>query len=238
MNNIEKTLTLNIEKIKKAAHKYKEENPSLTYTQALQKVSVILFDKPYEEIKKTLLDKQQEKNSVIIVEYGSESILTLNGEYVSQCCVGTDMEIPISKLESMAESLACANNTKYHRVFLPVVLKDSFETEDILSLAKYMGYFNEQNIFDEIESSDTTIIVNDMLSPYKFDGDWENEIADSVESDEDYRDFCLWHIETEKGYDKYEFFISFKELCEAKQINNNTWIINYENLDLKVEIKR
>ena len=182
MTNIEKTLTLNTEKLKKAARKYKLEHPDLTYGQCLQKVSVLLFDKTYEEIKSTLLDKMEEDNNVTIIHIGSEQILTLNGEYVSQLSIGTDMEMSEQSLYSMAQSLASTNNTQVSNFHLPYgILGEEWENEEAIALVGYMGGF-DVCLIDLVENMNTTVFLNGMYSPYKPNGDWESEIVDSVEA--------------------------------------------------------
>jgi hypothetical protein len=74
-----------------------------------------------------------------------------------------------------------------------------------------------------------------MLCNYSLDGDWQNTMLEVFEEDDDY-DTCIWHLELNNG--EYEFFIYFNELCNAKQINNNTWSINAGGNLLTIEFKK
>lgn len=230
---------LTIKKIKNSAKRLKtiinEIEKPINYNQALQIQSQSLFAKSYEEIKETILKEKTENTynqPVFIFVYQSESIVVFNEEYVTQTNIGTESEISYKSLYSMAESLAAINNTSVVKNSLPHVLNEDWEVEDVILLAKKMHFFNQHNIFLELES-DCKIFINDMHCPYALNGDWESEIEDN----EDGENMCVWYPEMTHFDSFYEFFISFKDLCDAVY-SDGTWLILQNNETIAIEITK
>jgi len=215
-----------------------------------QIVSQSLFNKPYEEIKNTLLlddssEPQHPVDMVHLLEYGSEHILTVNGCYVVCTANGTDLQISHNDIEDRASALASDKNTSVNHVILPQVLcPEEWEYEEVVALAKTMGYFNPQgSIFEQFEKLDTEIFFGGRHCPYDINGDWmgeiENEASDYYERVQDgdeyekdsYLDTVIWYPELIGGYGgydgNYELYVTFRELCCANYLNDatNQWSI-------------
>ena len=207
--------------------KYRAMGTKLTHSQGLQELSSILFQKPYEEIKATILNSNGEKNgnntknTVVILQAAEESILVVNGEYVAGDFPRTDMEMGYKNLWLMGQSIAKEKNT--HLVHLPVPIYDieNFETDDVINRAEKMGFFNpEGSLFKTLlTKTDVIYMVNNIQNPYPMDGEWMEQVEEEGE------DAVVWHMEMEKDYEKYEFYVTFKELCEAKKVDERTWVI-------------
>lgn len=207
--------------------KYLSMGKSLTHSQSLQELSDILFQKPYEEIKATILNsngekKNDNKNTVVILQAAEESILVVNGEYVAGDFPRTDMEMGYKNLWLMGQSIAKEKNT--HLVHLPVPIYDieNFETDDVINRAEKMGLFNPEGSLLKtlLTKTDVIYMVNNIQNPYPMDGEWMEQVEEEGE------DAIVWHMEMEKDYEKYEFYVTFKELCEAKKVDERTWIIS------------
>jgi hypothetical protein len=221
--------------------KYLSMGTEITHSQSLQELSNILFEKPYEEIKATVLSEKtsvkETRDTVIILQANEESILVVNGEYITGDFPGTDLNMGYNNLFQMGLSLAMQHNTFLQHLPVPIRDIEDFETDDIIKRAEKMGYFeNERSLFKTlITNNDLVFIVNGNREPYSLDDDWISQVEEEGE------DALVWQMETEKNSNKYEFYINFKELCEANKINEKTWIISNKisfnetcNVELKV----
>ena len=212
----------------------------ISHAQSLQELSNILFEKPYEEIKATILSqktsKKNEQNTVIILQADAESILVVNGEYITCDFPGTDMNMGHSNLFQMGVNLANQHNTVLQHFPVPISDIEDFETDDIIKRAEKMGYFNsEPSLFKTLlMNNDLIFIVNGNREPYNLDGDWIEKVEEEGE------DAVVWHMEHQSGFEQYEFFITFKELCEAQKIDEKTWVIKNKishDITINIELK-
>ena len=218
------------EHFKKSAKRLKSKlltvGTELSYNQCLQMLSQSLYSKPYEEIKATLFENTESDNFVVVLKYGSEKILTLNGEYVSQLNIGTEIEETENALFSTAESLAIQHGTSVKTVDIPEILGDEWDTHEVIDLAEKMGYFQHKTtIFDLLEDHDNHILINGSKNYYRMDGDFVDEMINCY--DDDPLGTIVWHPElfNSEG-EKLEFYISFEELCNATTKDGKQWIIN------------
>ena len=216
---------------------------------ALQIVAHTLLGKPYEEIKATLLDTatpaEQAPYSVCVLHYGSESLLLLNGNYITGCYPGTDLEIPLRTLLDQGHTLAAQHNTVLKEVHLPAILAPDFETDDMIRLAERMGELKPHpsifDCFEMVDSGKKTVLIDDNKGVYSLNGDYLGELETAAENDGDY----LGELETAAENDEdpfsvtvwmpeyydnegqfFEFFVSFAELCDATTNDNGqTWSV-------------
>ena len=197
----------------------------ISHAQSLQELSNILFEKPYEEIKATILSQQSDQknaeNTVIILQADAESILVVNGEYITGDFPGTDMNMGYANLSQMGDSLAHQHKTVLQYLPVPIADIEDFETDDIIKRAEKMGYFKSGSSLLKtlLTNNDLIFIVNGNRESYNLDGDWIEKIEEEGE------EAVVWHMEHQSGFEQYEFFITFKELCEAQKIDEKTWVI-------------
>lgn len=225
------SLTISEKQFKNAAKRLRENHLNdSTHAQSLQNLSQILFNKPFEEVKATLFNNENNSpsdNKVFILSYGSEKILVENDSYITGLSIGTELAITEKQLFSMAESLAFTNNTTLREITLPEILNEEYEIHEIINLAKYMGYFSEfGSIFDKFESCNTPLLMNN--STFGLDGDWIEQL-ESLPLDEDPKEHVIWAAEIGEPLTKFEIYISFQELCEATTQDGKTWILENEN---------
>lgn len=237
-----KSIEISEQLFKNAAKRLKNNLPqnveNFSYNQCLQLLSQSFFCKSFEEIKSTLFEENNVFYPVIIFHYGSESILTKNGHYVYQRCIGTDNEITEEQLYSMALSAASEHNSEVKDVYLPEILGDKLETDEVIELARMMGYFTYENtIFDLLETFNIKIIINGELCHYRLDGDYVNDmINEGYETLDDLYDHIVWHPEfTDIDGHKHELYITFKELCNASTTDQKEWIVESEGIEYIIE---
>lgn len=86
-----------------------------------------------------------------------------------------------------------------------------------MKIAKKMGYLKKTpSIFDEIERA-KVIIVDHQVNSYTLDGEWMSEMENE--------DSIIWEINIcEQGVSR-EYYVSFKELCEATLEDDGKWLL-------------
>lgn len=225
-----KALILTEDKIKKSAKRLKNLIENKNYNQCLQLISQSFFSKSFEEIKKTLLNDNSKKNQnkVFLIHYNNQILLTLNNLYILDLNSNISINDIYSEANKLAEDYSCLVN----KIYLPLLFGDQVTSaDDILSLTKKMGYFdNKETIFDLLNKNNIKIFVNDIHCPYTISEDWHDKCFDEGE------EACIWFIEMQEGFEYYEFFITFKELCNAYTEDYITWFIPYEKYTLKIDI--
>lgn len=97
-----------------------------------------------EQIASILGQDPNQKNQVIILQYKYESILIKNGEYVTGNYPGTDLCVTDQQFLTQAQSLAITSDCALKVVILPHTLPEEYETEDIMVLARQMGYITSE----------------------------------------------------------------------------------------------
>jgi hypothetical protein len=214
-----------------------EQGTPVKFNQCLQLICQSLYSKPYEEIIKTLSDPliviEKTHSRVHILHYGNEEVITVDGDYVSSRCVGTDMEVSADAFASQAEHLAISKGVSVDRIYLPCILAEDYDSDDcIIALADRMGYFDYgTSLFDAIENLDGKVFIDDRYCEYGLNADWMDaleQVRDDSEGDEEeINDATVMYIETQHGMDMYEYAVSFDEMCKAKPINAQLteWVI-------------
>lgn len=203
-----------------------------SYNQCLQLLSQSLTDKPFEELKETLFNEKNKTttnfSTVVILHYGSEAILTVDGAFVKQLCVGSDMEISFYELYNVAKIMANEKNMTIREFNLPQISYDDWQIDDIINLAEKLGYFKyEKPLIDVIEDSQTIIFNNvftgEFIAKNNLNGDWEQEFDDP----EDLSD-VIWFLEhTTEDYRFFELYFTLKNIGNAVKIKgkNNQWLL-------------
>tara|TARA_B100000700_G_scaffold69353_2_gene76898 strand:- start:14265 stop:14999 length:735 start_codon:yes stop_codon:yes gene_type:complete len=220
------SITVSEKQFKNSAKRLKslleEKNNSFSYNQCLQLLSQSLTSKPFEEVKSTLFNEEnnQDIGSVVIFSYGSESILTSNGEYIKQLCVGSDDEITYNELYEIAELLANEKRTHIREFELPEILDNEWQIDDVIHLADILGYFKYKTPLIEIieEANNILIEVNGLkfLAPNNLNGDW----YDTIEDTENFKD-VVWFLEyQDQDFNFSEFYLTLQNIGNAKKISN------------------
>lgn len=228
------------------------ESSTIGHQQALQIMSQALFSKPYEEVKATLLSGKREKSQdpskndelfvpILILKYGSKSILTSQGEIVVIRSPDSDADTSESGLREVAnqqEILYRKPANSYREVHLPEVLPTNCNVEDIINLAEAMGYFRYQKtIFDLMDTTDLKIFIEGRSCPYGLNGNYEGDIQAAIENQESPLGQCIWYAECEQGGDLYEYFFTFGDLLAARSDDGRNWIVPHADKYSKVHIE-
>jgi hypothetical protein len=221
----------------------------LSNNDLLQKISQALFSKSFEEIQKTIFtDNEIELNSeidttilnhssaqkVIVLSYGAEKLLMINGELESatHIYVGDEDEKTFKEILKEAEYEALERDClPFKEVTIPEILGDEWDYDDIIELANKMGYFKYENtLFDLIESPNY-IFINDQHSPFGLDNNWVKEIVSEHVCNYDIGNSTIWHIEifSDNSDDFNEYYFTFNDICNATLNKNKTWSINEYN---------
>lgn len=249
-------IALSEAQMKKAAGRMKgmiaarvNEGRAVSHAWMLECLSHGFFGKPYGEVRTTLLNAPDEgvvstkktgnvAPRVILIEYRSELILTVDGEYVTGSFPGTDLEIPKSAMRSQAENLAHLNDSVVGFVELPELLPDDWETDDILELADRLGYFTYKTPFHELIERDPLVVFKNSAVRWGMDGDYLDNLKGEIEA-KPWRSVVsqeiAWSPEFQSGADKYELYFSLQDLGRAKEVKPCHWVIRSEELDCTFE---
>ncbi|KRW83664.1 hypothetical protein [Marinobacter sp. P4B1] len=236
--------TITEKQLKKAAKYLKRElnmpgraGKPVTHAWLLESLCQGLYGKPYGELRAALFSGQHgaeldsgvnAASPVLLLSYGSETVLTLNGEYVCSQSPGSDMEIPLSALSAQAASLASQHGCTASQVELPELLGDEWEIDDILELAGKLGYFRYKKPFVHLLSgTPVTVIYGGVAQVESLDGDHMDAIRCDIDSGEPWRDVferkLVWSPDFSKGFTNCELFFSYEELGRAEEIRPNVW---------------
>ena len=230
------------------------DKSKLSNNDLLQFMSQAFFDKPFEELRATLLSNElpakvvpkptiSDIPLVILAHYGSESVLIVKGEYQVSRAIGTDMEISAQEIRNQADNMARVLNSHVEQAYLPVILAEDWEYEDIVKLATDMGYgMVAETIFDLLENYDIKIFINGIHTGYQPNDQWKSEMAseyDADDKDNDARDHMIWSPEIHTNQSDYfqEFYFSFNELCNATYTKTG-WIVPFHNTSVIVSFFR
>jgi len=167
-------------------------------------------------------------SSVLLLSYGSETVLTLNGQYVCSQGPGSDMEIPFAALSAQAVSLANQHGCTVSQVELPELLGEDWEIDDVLELAGKLGYFRYEKPFVHLLSgTPLTVIYDGVAQVESLDDDHMDAIRCDIDSGEPWRDVferkLVWSPDFSKGFTSCELFFSYGELGRAEEIRPNVW---------------
>lgn len=199
-----------------------------------------LFGKPYGEVRSTLLAAPVEVGSgetagnnvaprVLLIDYGSETFLTLDGQYVTSTCPGTDMELPDFAIQAQAGTLASLHETWVHRVELPELLNEEWEADDVIGLAEMLGYFRYARPLHELLDRGPLVIFKSAAERWVLDGDYMDELRALVDEGQPWRqgirEEIVWSPDFTVGFDKYELYCTLADLGAAKESAPNVWVI-------------
>lgn len=211
------------------------------YNKILQSICQGLFQVPYEELK-VLLNKEVNLNNptsrFYMLVHGDYIILSLEDKIITS--MPNISDTTIDAVRSTAQKQASKSNAKFIEYHLPQLVMDLTTNqkqadEDIMSLAKKMGLFNDfGDIFTKIDSN-SGVLIDGKYNNNTLDGEAFTNIVDAWE--EDGYDHVVWSPEIETGRSLYEFFFSFDELCNAKTTDGIIWTIIYSGHELKIEFK-
>lgn len=219
------------------------DKSALSNNQLLQKLSQAFFSKPFEEIQKTIFNESNEVSDngvsrVFIFHYGGESILSVDGCFdISTCEPGADghKKIEFNDLFSEAEKVAKKLNAfPFSEVTLPEILESDWIEEDVITLAKKIGYFKYQTtLFGLIDSNTTKNFIDGEYVPFSLDGEWEEKMIGEHEEypEEKIGDCFIWSAEvgTNKSPDFKEYFFTFNDICNAVLRDDGSWLIKENN---------
>ena len=224
---------------------------SVSHAWLLESMSKGLFGKPYGEVRVTLLAEAVESGSdetaghnvaprVLLIDYGSERFLTLDGQYVTSTCPGTDMELPDFAIQAQAGTLASTHQTWVHRIELPELLNDEWEADDVIGLAEMLGYFRYARPLYELLDQSPVVLFRSAAERWALDGDYMDELRFLIDEGQPWRqgirEEIVWSPDFTVGPDKYEFYFTLAELGAAKETAPNVWIIPSAS-DNDVEIR-
>lgn len=202
----------------------------------LQAVSQALFGVPYEEAKATLLkdhdDSAPQPSPVWLLYYGTETVLTLHGNYVSSCAPGTDMETPLHALRAQATALARQYGATVRECQLPEILPDDWEMDALLKLA------DDLNLF--LHADPLWCLLNESGHRFFFDGSHcAYGINDITQIDEDdFMSTVFWMVECENGFEDYLHFADLKHIKPIRGHGAGShWIYSRPWGDVVLEVR-
>lgn len=235
-----------------AIHNRLEDGQAVSYAWVLESLSKGIFGKPYGEARSTLLaasakpvragsDTGNAAPRVMLLEFRSELILTVDGKYVTGSFPGTDLEIPRAAMRSQAENLANLNDSTVGFVELPELLSGDWETDDIIELAARLGYFTYKCPLHEQLDKDPLVIFKSAAQRWGLDGDYLGYLIVEIESGEPWRSVLsseiAWSPDFHVGFAKHEFFFSLQDLGEAKEVAPDRWVVRDRHLNEDFEFK-
>jgi hypothetical protein len=223
----------------KAVKARSDEGKSVSHAWMLEALSQAFWQKPYGEIKATILDNNPKESKgdpslnnkagrVHILEYGNEEILVLDREYVTGNFPGTDLEVPSDFIDKQAETLAGSHGSFVKRVILPEVLPEDYETDDIINLADRLGYFQYRQPFIEAIDDCLEMYLNGDSCGFGLDDgfegsfQWELQTTDFEELMEEHP---VWMPEVFHAAVLHEYFFSLNDLGRAKEISPGHWAL-------------
>jgi hypothetical protein len=257
-------ITLSEQKITDAAHRIKTLFANKDITRkgkpiganfCQQIITQGLLDKPFEEVLALLAKDTPVVNNntldanVFVFKYGSDAILAyVNNStdeptldyYVSRA-VGTDMELSENEIYRQAESLAHIKGTRVETVYLPEILTDEWEYDEVMQLATAMQYhMRSTTLLDVFSQDDIKVFIDDNHTVYLPSDEWTREIITVSENLHEDGDFTLeaalkevtaWMPEyVDEDYGLHEFYFSVHDLVNATPVDGkkNVWVIHYD----------
>jgi hypothetical protein len=239
----------------KALHsKLNIDKTTLSNNELLQLMSQAFFDKSFEELSTTLLVDTSETAvlikkllcdipQVVLAYYGNETVLIVKGKYHVSRAIGTDMEIKLVDICNQADSMARTLGSKVDYVYLPEILPDEWEYDDIVKLAINMGYgVVKESIFDLLDNNDIQIFINGSRADSQLCGEWKSEMASEYNASDDATDakeHLVWLPEVNANNNNpfNEFFFTFEDLCNAKYTKEG-WLVPHEKSSVIVTFYR
>lgn len=230
-------------KFKKMAHRLGREQRKagveLPHQSVLQMLSRAIFDKSYEEVRATsfvpdtpvslpVAPAVKESAPVYtILEYGQESILLRNDEYVTGNYPGTDLSVDGRIFFENAKAMAVVSGGTLVVERLPEILPEGFEVDDVINLGKKLGMLNPfDSIYKRIERGGV-IKIDGRLTEYSLNGDYLTEVEIAFDEGEAPLDVCIWMPETVDKLCLHEYFFTLGILAQAKTSDaGKTWLVD------------
>ena len=202
----------------------------LGYAKTLDILSKSLFGKPYTEVKATLLESESDVNPdavlpppvIVEIEHGSNIILAVDGEYITATNPGTDMEIPYHAISARSSEWAARYNVGVRDADLTGLCKFPDSDDEVVALAKKMGYFSpEGSIFEEIAEAEV-ILVDGHANEIGLHLNWKELVEHSNFPEGE----VIWMTRTYPNgeYEPEIHLFTFEDLCSAKK-QGDAWII-------------
>ena len=241
--------------VKRIAHSVKSliNDTTPSHMQLLNAICDGLWGKHYEEAKATLMaandvdnagqDHEVVQPKVHLISYGDETILAVNGRYVLGDFPGTDLETPWETMAASAQELALQHECPVTEVDLPKILHEDYETEDIIDLARRLGYFRyHKPLFERLlhgiavsyEGKPTEIEFSLGFMEEQF---WECYEDSAVESDPS-KAMCekvFWEeftpLEIAVDFSNYMLRWSLHDIGSAEKLDDGGWFIPYRGSD-------
>lgn len=207
-----------------------------------------LFNQKYSVLKETLNTDVPRKNkaqSVLILCYGGDAILTVNGEYnQSTSSTGSDEDIDLEALKTIATSVSAELGEEFGLINLPRVLNPEYEFFDIINLAEKMGYFaNKETIFDFLSRSGAELLIDGSKVEVNMPLDWVDSLEDKATkrhqgfSISDIDEIIVW--DTFVSGDPHNIYFTFGELIDAEYSEEQDfWMVEAGGDMLTIQTKQ
>lgn len=228
-------------KFKKMAQRLSREQRKagvhLPHQSVLQMLSRAIFDKPYEEVRATSFAPDTpasqsvapavniSKSVYAMLQYGNESILLKDGEYISGNYPGTDLAVSERVYMDNAKALAASFGASLIQERLPEILPEGFDTDDVIRLARKLGMLQDHDsIFNLIEESGV-IKIDGRVTEYTLCGEYLSDVETAFKNGEIPFEVCIWMPETIDKVGLHEYYFTLGELSRARTSDGGkTWV--------------
>jgi hypothetical protein len=252
VNDSEPTLVFDVtEKHFKASAKRLKNNlinvdrTNIGNAKLLQILSKSLYNKPFEEIKETILKRDnkkpgsfsetENKNHVILIDIGNEHALFVNGEFETATYRGCKNEISTNRIFDIANNVANNLSTNLEEAFLSIddYFDGEFEFDDLKVIFNIEGLItsNDFELINKLDNLNISLINGDICR-YAANGEWRSEFFSENETIN--LEHVIWMPENDNKSHFYGF--SLNDLMNAQKINVNTWSISLNGQKLIIEV--
>jgi hypothetical protein len=217
-------------------------------TLAREFMAQILFDQTYSVLKEKLDKDTPRKNkapSVLILCYGEDAILTVNGEYNQRTSsTGSDEDVNLETLKTIASSVSTELGEDFGLINLPRVLSPEYESFDVIALTEKMGYFsNKETIFEFLSRNEVEFFIDDRKAEVNMPLDWVESLEEKVTkrhhgfSISDINEIIIWDTFVSGSPDNIYF--TFGELIDAQYIEEQDfWMVDVGGDMLTIQTKQ
>jgi hypothetical protein len=222
---------------------------TIGHAKSLQILSKSLYNKPFEEIKETVLKKDnkvnnqevasvsktENRNHVILIDIGNEHALFVNGEFETATYRGCKNEISTNRIFDIANNVANNLSTNLEEAFLNIddYFDGEFEFDDLKVIFNIEGLItsNDFELINKLDNLNISIINGDICR-YAANGEWRSEFFSENETIN--LEHVVWMPENDNKSRFYGF--SLNDLMNAQKINVNTWSISLDGQKLIIEV--
>lgn len=225
------------------------DDNNIGHAKSLQILSKSLYDKPFEEIKETILKTNNKTDSnsdilslnkindnhVILVDIGGDYALFVNGELENATYRGCKNKISPNDLFDISNNIADKLSTNLEEAFLNIddYFNGEFEFDDLKIILNIEGLItsNDFELIDKLDSLQISTI-NEEIFRHAANGDWRSEFFSEHESLN--LDHYVWMPENDSKSIFYGF--SLNDLMGAQKIGLDTWSIESNGQKLFIEL--